>query len=143
MIHQYNSEGLSNCAIARRLGIDRKSVKRHLCQNARVASQSESHSQPRPAIASRVLNPPPRYACPRSCAVESRAAAWRSVADTPAGACTDTVDTEPACWTSVPCAKPQDRCNRIAGTCAPSCGQHRAFWQYASGSALRLSVGES
>lgn len=35
MIHQYKSEGLSNRAIARRLGIDRKTVKRHLCQDAR------------------------------------------------------------------------------------------------------------
>ena len=33
MIHQYKSEGLSNRAIARRLGIDRKTVARHLCQD--------------------------------------------------------------------------------------------------------------
>ena len=33
MIHQYKSEGLSNRAVARRLGIDRKTVTRHLCQD--------------------------------------------------------------------------------------------------------------
>ena len=46
MIHQYKSEGLSNRAIAQRLGIDRKTVTRHLCQDAQD-----------PGALQRVVNP--------------------------------------------------------------------------------------
>lgn len=50
MIHQYKSEGLSNRAIERRLGIDCKTVKKRICQGERVRVRCNGHPTPAGSI---------------------------------------------------------------------------------------------